>query len=112
MNRCEHSTDGRFQIVSVGGEVDLSWSSQIRRAVLDSLRNGDYTLVDLSAVTYIDSSGIAALVEGLQSAKRDEKGFALTSVSEPVMAVLCLARLDQVFPIYGSAAEIDAAAQD
>lgn len=101
MNQCAtHSQDG-FEIVSVGGEVDLSWSSDVRKAILDALNSGS-TLVDLSAVTYIDSSGIAALVEGYQTAKSRGQRFGLLASSEPVIKVLELARLDQVFPMYGS----------
>ena len=73
---------------------------------------GDYLVVrlrgevDLSEVSYIDSSGIAALVEGLQNAKSKGRKFALVAVSKAVMAVLQLARLDRVFAIYP---DVDAA---
>lgn len=101
MNQCEtHSQDG-FEIVSVSGEVDLSWSAEVRKAILDALDTAG-TLVDLSAVSYIDSSGIAALVEGYQTAKGRGQRFGLVASSEPVHKVLELARLDQVFPMYDS----------
>jgi anti-sigma B factor antagonist len=51
-------------------------------------------------VTYIDSSGIASLVEAYQTAKKKGLRFGLLAVSEPVMSVLALARLDKVFPIH------------
>ena len=89
-----------FRVVHVGGEVDLSWSSELRDAVLRSLGEHGQVLVDLSAVTYIDSSGIAALVEGLQNARSDGKSFALVNTSPPALAVLELARLDQVFELH------------
>ena len=50
-------------------------------------------------VSYIDSSGIAALVEGFQSARARGSRFALVAVSDAVRAVLELARLDRVFLI-------------
>ena len=56
----------------------------------------------VSRVTYIDSSGVASLVESLQSARKGGSTFALASVSETAMRVLQLARLDRVFTIYGS----------
>jgi anti-sigma B factor antagonist len=55
--------------------------------------------VELSQVSYIDSSGIAALVEGFQTARARGSKFALVSVSDAVRAVLELARLDRVFLI-------------
>ena len=93
-------SEAGFEIVSVHGEVDLSWSSQVRREILDALNRGRRVLVEMDQVTYIDSSGIAALVEGYQTAKARNAQFGLLNISQPVRAVLELARLDQVFPIH------------
>jgi anti-sigma B factor antagonist len=106
MKGIENETQGDFQVVRVSGEVDLSWSQELRRAILDALKAGDRVGVDMSGVSYIDSSGIAALVEGFQSARAKGQRFALLAVSAPVKSVLELARLDRVFPIY---ADLDAA---
>ena len=100
----------RYVIVRLTGEVDLSWSAQVRRAVLDALEHDAPVGVDLSAVSYIDSSGIAALVEGFQSARAKGGRFALVAVSDAVRAVLELARLDRVFLIVPSADAVVAAA--
>lgn len=89
-----------FRVVSVGGEVDLSWSPQLRKAILDALATRKPVAVNLSQVSYIDSSGIAALVEGFQQARGKNQRFALVAISSAVRAVLELARLDRVFPIY------------
>lgn len=99
MGACETRQEDGFTIVAVSGEVDLSWSSDIRSAVLDALQS-QRVLVELRDVTYIDSSGIAALVEGFQTARGQNKVFGLLAISQPVRAVLELARLDQVFPIH------------
>lgn len=88
-----------YTLVRLGGEVDLSWSQDVRRAVLDALAVGAPVGVELSAVGYIDSSGIAALVEGLQQARQRGQRFALVAVSDAVRAVLELARLDRVFTL-------------
>ena len=87
-------------------QMRCSWSSELRRAILDALSKHAAVLVDLSAVSYIDSSGIAALVEGYQTAKGKNARFGLLAISDAVKAVLELARLDQVFPIY---ADLEAA---
>lgn len=101
-NSCTTEHNGEHCVVTVSGEVDLSWSSQLRREILDALERCSTVIVRMDDVAYIDSSGIAALVEGYQTAKAGDKRFALAQLSEPVTAVLQLARLDQVFPIYGS----------
>ncbi|HPF73824.1 MAG: STAS domain-containing protein [Rhodanobacteraceae bacterium] len=102
MKRCQTEDRGDYQVVVLSGEVDLSWSQQVRREVLDALKLSDNVAVDLSAVSYIDSSGIAALVEGFQQARGKGQRFVLLSASQPVMAVLKLARLDKVFHLVDS----------
>jgi len=92
-------------ILALDGEVDLSCSPQARRQILDCLSGGSHLLVDMSAVTYIDSSGVASLVEGYQIARQSALQFGLVGVSSAAMSVLQLARLDRVFPIHGSVAE-------
>lgn len=86
-------------LLRLSGEVDLSWSQEVRAAVLAALQQAPTVGVDLSAVSYIDSSGIAALVEGLQGARARGGRFALVAVSDQVKAVLELARLDRVFEL-------------
>jgi anti-sigma B factor antagonist len=98
------SDSGPFKVVALNGEVDLHTSPGARRAILDSLRSGNPVLVDLSAVLYMDSSGVASLVEGFQEARKSKLEFGLASVSAPTMSVLRLARLDKVFPIHESVA--------
>lgn len=99
-----------YVLVHLSGEVDLSWSQQVRRAVLDALADGMPVGVDLSAVSYIDSSGIAALVEGFQTARLRGHRFALVAVSDAVRAVLELARLDRVFLLVPTADAVIAVA--
>ena len=99
-NECTSETVGDYVLVRLRGEVDLSWSQQVRRAILDALGSTGKVGVELSQVSYIDSSGIAALVEGFQNARGKGQKFALVAVSQAVMAVLQLARLDRVFPIF------------
>ncbi|MGA9335854.1 MAG: STAS domain-containing protein [Rudaea sp.] len=101
-NECVSETQGDYILVRLSGEVDLSWSQQVRRAVLDALDNTGKVGVELSQVSYIDSSGIAALVEGFQSARGKGQQFGLVAVSAPVMSVLQLARLDKVFPLFST----------
>lgn len=93
-------------LIRLRGEVDLSWSQDVRRAVLAAFDAGKPVGVDLAEVAYIDSSGIAAMVEGLQKARATGTRFALVAPSAAVRAVLELARLDQVFPIVAGAAAI------
>jgi anti-sigma B factor antagonist len=89
-------------ILHLTGEVDLSRSPAARTAILDCLQQQHSLLVDLAEVSYIDSSGVASLVEGFQVSRQKSLAFALIGVSDAAMSVLRLARLDQVFPIFAT----------
>lgn len=87
-------------VIALRGEIDLQTSPQVRAAILESLGRGVPVVVDMSDTAYIDSSGVASLVEGYQSARGKGLAFALAAVSEAPMRVLKLARLDKIFVIY------------
>ena len=91
-----------FSVVVLNGEIDLGNSPDARKVILNCLKKMKHVVVDLSAVDYIDSSGIASLVEGFQYARSNNLEFGLIGVSEAAMSVLKLARLDKVFEIHAS----------
>ena len=97
----EHTINERDGMIVVGfeGDVDLQSSGDARKILLDSAGRKVPILVDLSKVNYIDSSGIASLVEALQTIRKGGSNLALVSVSEAALRVLELARLDKVFTI-------------
>ena len=91
---------GDTTVVAFEGDVDLESSPAARKVLLECVARGRPVLVDMSGVTYIDSSGVASLVESLQRSRKAGRGFALVSVSEAALRVLQLARLDKVFAIH------------
>lgn len=102
---CEIRVEGDVAVVSLSGDVDLESSPKVRSALLDCVGMKRGVLVDMSGVSYIDSSGVASLVEAFQTARKGHTRFALVEVSEAAMRVLELARLDQVFSIHKTLAE-------
>jgi anti-sigma B factor antagonist len=87
-------------LVTVEGDIDLYSSPELRKAVLKAVPRASAGVgVHLGGVTYMDSSGVATLVEGLRSAKEHGKTFALVAPSEAVVKVLELARLESVFEV-------------
>lgn len=92
----------KYTVIGLEGDIDLSCSPDARKSILEVLHAGQNLLVDLSQVSYIDSSGIASLVEGYQTAKKESLKFGLLRVSDAVMSVIKLARLDKVFSHYDS----------
>ena len=93
---------GNVAVVMLTGDVDLYRTPDARRIILSCIAGKNPVLVDLSAVNYIDSSGVASLVEGYQAARKQNTLFALVGVSAAAMNVLRLASLDRVFPIHAS----------
>jgi len=91
---------GTRRIVHLEGDIDLEHSPDIRHVLLNAVADSGMVLVDLSHVTYIDSSGIACLIEALHEAHKTGGELALVSVSAQAMRVLELARLDMVFAIH------------
>jgi anti-sigma B factor antagonist len=83
------------------GEIDLHVSPAISASLQTMVKKKPKTLVvDLSRVSYIDSSGIAALIEAMQNVQEYGGKFALAGLQETVRPIFEIARLDQVFQIY------------
>lgn len=89
-------------IIEVQGEVDLYSSPIMREYILKTLRQQrpPILIIELSRVNYMDSSGIATLVEGLQMANEYRIKFKLVGLSPIVLEVFQLARLERVFAIF------------
>ena len=96
---------GGLQIVAFEGDVDLENSPAARAVLLEAVERGSGVLVDLSGVGYMDSSGVASLVEAYQESKKRGARFALVAVNPPALRVLELARLDRVFTVHASLEE-------
>lgn len=92
-------------VVRLAGDIDLQSSPKVRKALLQCLAERRDMLVDLAEVAYIDSSGVASLVEAFQGARRNGTRFGLVGVSSAAMRVLQLARLDKVFSIHATVAD-------
>lgn len=98
--RIETTKTDQGALIVVEGDVDLYSSPELRTAVLKAVpKAGAGVEIDLGGVTYMDSSGVATLVEGLRSAKEHQKAFTLIAPSTAVMKVLELARLDSIFEV-------------
>lgn len=95
-------SEGQYTVIALRGDVDLHCSPQAREQILKFLGDKRHVMVDLSAVEYIDSSGIASLIEGYQLARRQKLQFGLIGVSDAAMQVLKLARLDKILPIHAT----------
>ena len=66
----------------------------------------DGSYIDMENISYMDSSGIGALVASKKKMKANNSHFALLKVTEDVLNILKLATLDRFFTIYESEDEL------
>ena len=89
-------------IFDVTGDIDLANSPAIRKALLREVKEKrtPRVVMNLSKVRYIDSSGVASLVEGLKAARDTGTRFILFGLSTTAREVLQLSRLLKIFEVY------------
>ena len=92
-------TENDVLIITVDGEIDLENSGNLRQQIHAALDDNIAVSVDMNAVNYIDSSGIAVLIESKQRAGEGSKEFKILKPSEAVLSVLKLAKLISFFEI-------------
>jgi len=95
----EQKIEGNIGKLFLSDEIDLDKSPVVRENIKELIDKAKTIEVQMSKVKYIDSSGIAALIEGMQLSKNSSKEFYLTDVSNEVMKVIQLAHLDKFFKI-------------
>lgn len=98
--------DGRCVLV-VRGEIDLESSPSLWNGIRDRLAEDTELWVHLDGVRYIDSSGIAVLVQGHKHANRAGRVFGLLDPSPQVRNLIELAQLHKLFRIENRAADGD-----
>jgi len=86
-------------LVTANGEIDLSSSPKLRQALLAAIDDYATVRVQLTDIGYMDSSGVATLVEALKASRAKSRKFELVAPSLSVLKVLQLARLDALFTI-------------
>ena len=97
-------------ILPLEGEIDLHVSPRVSQMLAEIIKpKPSRVIVDLSRVTYIDSSGLAALIQGMQDVEDYGGRFALAGLQENVLSIFETARLDKIFLIYP---HVDAALAD
>jgi len=97
---------GRAVVFAVEGSVDIASSPELRgelRLAVEQKR--ERIVVDLGGVAFVDSSGLATLIEALQGTGRYDGKLVLCALGKNVLGVFQLANLDNIFTITESRAE-------
>ena len=91
-------------VFDISGDIDLANSPVMRKALLGEIKvkRTQKVFLNLRNVRYIDSSGIASLVEGLKASRDQGSRLVLYGLSPAVREVMELSRLQKIFEIYES----------
>jgi anti-sigma B factor antagonist len=88
---------GGWTIVEVSGELDLYTSPALRTSIHDAAGSGTSIAVDLANVSFIDSSGLGAIVGALKHVRELGGRFAVIAPEDgPLSRLLSLTGLDQI----------------
>lgn len=91
----------QLALLRINGEVDMFSSPDVRKAIMEVVKKKIPKLViDLHDVNYMDSSGVATLIEGLQLCQKYDGSLRLARLRDNVREVFELTKLDKIFKIY------------
>jgi anti-sigma B factor antagonist len=94
-------TEENIPVVLITGDIDLETSPQLREFLKPkSSKKTPLLLLDFSGVNYIDSSGLATLIEYFQAVQGFKGKLALASLSPRVKNVFEIVRLEQIFSLH------------
>jgi anti-sigma B factor antagonist len=95
-------TKGEWSIVAAQGEVDVASSPALLQAVTEAIKDGRKVVVDLSAVSFLDSTGLGVLVQALNESTEAGGTLRLVVTDPNVLKVFEVTALDDVFDIHAS----------
>jgi anti-anti-sigma factor len=93
----------RIQVIQPSGILDSTKTAQFRSTVNEMVNEGvDIVLVDLKDITFVDSSGLGALVIALKTIRAAGGKMYICSVNEQVKILFELTSMDRVFDVFES----------
>lgn len=87
-------TRGGWHLVSVAGRVDNNAADELKAVLNQAVAAHAQVAVDCSAIDYLSSAGLGALVDGAATAGRAGRRFVICAPSPRVDLLLKIARLD------------------
>lgn len=98
------------KVIQLSGVLDGTKVGQLRREVNDVVGAGaDIVLVDLADVTFMDSSGLGALVVALKTVRTSGGKLFICSINDQVKMLFELTSMDRVFEVFANRAEFESA---
>jgi anti-sigma B factor antagonist len=97
-------SDGQI-VVALRGQLDMAEAASVAAALAAVAASEPQIIVDLAALEFIDSGGVAALVRGRNLARRAGGELLLAAPQQQVLRVLTLTRLIDAFPLHATVDE-------
>lgn len=98
--RINQETKGDIAVVRPQGNLDIESAPDFKKKLAGTLNaSGAKVLIDLAAVDYVDSSGLATFVEMLKIVRTAGGVLKLSSVSSKVRGLFEITKLDSLFDI-------------
>ena len=99
----EEDVDERTHVIAIAGEIHVSTAPRFSVLLDDAIGRGRTAVVlDISAVEFIDSTGLSVLLNGLRRVTRQRGRMALVCTNPTVLRLFEITRLDATFDIQAS----------
>ena len=98
--------EGGRTVVEIAGEIDVYSAARLRERLVELAQAGRYRLIiDMTIVTFMDSSGLGVLVGAMKRARANGGEVCIVGAAEHILQTLRITGLTRVFPIYASVVE-------
>ncbi len=95
--------DGDFEIIEVGGEIDVYTAPKLREAIVSAVEAGRTRLIiDVQKVEFLDSTGLGVLVGALKRVRADGGALDIVCTQERILKIFQITGLDKVFGLHAS----------
>jgi anti-sigma B factor antagonist len=91
--------DGCMVVFAVG-EIDLATAPNLREVMVEAVESGRHLLVDLSAVSFLDSTGLGVLIHTQKEIAAIHKSMSLVGPTGMIANVLRITRIDEAIPVH------------
>ncbi|MGA9101622.1 STAS domain-containing protein [Aeromicrobium sp.] len=99
-------TDGPFEVIEVGGEIDVYTAPRLREGIVAAIEAGHTRLViDVEKVEFLDSTGLGVLVGALKKVRADGGTLDIVCTQERILKIFDITGLDKVFGLHTTVAE-------
>jgi len=89
-------------VVDLQGRLDAHQGKQVDQKLAEAMHATNRTVVNMSKVHFIDSTGLSVLVKGVKHHREKNGDLVLCELQQPVRIIFELTRLERVFQIYAT----------